>query len=362
MLVLAVAQYHSAAATTFASNHLAACFVTSKSIPQRKTNGPNHATTRNIKSSTSFPISASSVAATFSVTRLYQQQDGENEIQRSDRPGTARFMNPMLDSGGMNNDATSTLDSILTLLSSDLVSVALGAIGLLIIVVHRLTLLDDSITASTQALAEQTRTDLLAVFACGSVLLNGITKLDVTSALSESVVLQGIKLESPEILQQDNSINVDTIQWGLNSLLSATPAQSAVILKEENDGWKIQARAGILPPNGPKALVPPEAGQQQQKEGRVELSTPILDRVGSSTRNPSGKETYLPTLQALPGRFEFVPYLPSNTQLVLMVPIFNTGRTKSSTNVLVLGSNTAKSFSPRDVAWSRVIAERMLGG
>ena len=299
-------------------------------------------------------------------TRLWQrQQESDEEEQGSiDRPGTARFMNPIGDGSGLNTgDATSTLDSILSFLSSDLVSVVLGLVGLLIVVVHRLTFLDDSVTTSTQALAEQTRTDLLAVFACGSVLLNGITKLDVTSALSESVVLQGIKLDRPEIISSLDSISLNSkiIQWGLEALLSATPAQSAIILNKdcETDCWDIQARGGILPPDGPKKLVSPSSGLPAGgDDGAIEVSTPILDRVGSIARNSNGKETYLPTLQALPGRFEFVPYLPSNTQLVLIVPIFNS---RFGSSLLVLGSNTAKSFTPRDVAWSRVIAERMMG-
>jgi hypothetical protein len=86
----------------------------------------------------------------------------------------------------------------------------------------------------------------------------------------------------------------------------------------------------------------------------VPETTPILDRVGSPT---NVKETYLPTLQALPGRREFT-YLPGNLQLALLIPIMNEND-ESRRKVLVLGGNTAKSFSPRDVAWCRIVAERM---
>ena len=224
------------------------------------------------------------------------------------------------------------LDSFLSLLASDVASIALGAVGLLIVVVHRLSLLD----ASVDAMAVQTRTDLLAVFACGSVLLNGVTKLDVTAALSESVVLEGTKLAKPEFLtsQEENDLAArSTIAWGLDALLDATPAETAVLLERRNggDGWIVSARSGIVPAS---TSVP-------------EIS-PILARVGAPSNT---KETYLPTLQALPGKKELT-YLPANAQLALMIPM-------EGEQVLVLCGNTAKSFSPRDVAWSRIIAERM---
>lgn len=79
-------------------------------------------------------------------------------------------------------------------------------------------------------------------------------------------------------------------------------------------------------------------------------TTPILKRVATPGNT---KETYLPTLQALPGKTEF-PYLPSNTQLAVLIPFDDNNR-----RALVLGGNMAKSFSPRDVAWARIIAERM---
>ena len=159
--------------------------------------------------------------------------------------------------------------------------------------------------------------------------------VDVTAAMSESVELEGTLLDTPEFLVSYNDAKLTrTIQWGLESLLEATPAKSAVLLERqepENSEWKVAARAGIVP----TSTVIPD-------------TTPILARVGSPGNT---KETYLPTVQALPGKKELT-YLPSNTQLALLIPIDN-GK------VLVLAGNTAKSFTPRDVAWSRIVAERL---
>jgi hypothetical protein len=252
--------------------------------------------------------------------------------------GSVRFSG--IETTRKSDDLTNSFDAGLSFLSSDIVSIVLGAVGLVVIVAHRLSLIDEIL--DTTSMAQQTRTDLLAVFACGSVLLDGITKLDVTSALSESVSLNGVVLDEPIVNGDDNdNANASnpnpTISWALQSVLQATPCMSAVVMEKKNnknnnnDEWTVTAMAGTVP----RTNVP------------VPEVTPILDRVASQTI----KETYLPTLQALPGKFEFT-YLPPNTQLALLIPI-RVGQ------VLVLGSNTAKSFSPRDVAWCRVVAERI---
>jgi hypothetical protein len=249
--------------------------------------------------------------------------------------GSIRFSG--IETTHKSDELTNSFDSVLSFLSSDIVSIVLGGVGLFVIVAHRLSLIDEVLDPTS--MVQQTRTDLLAVFACGSVLLEGITKLDITSALSDSVSLNGVVLDEPNVnddSDDDASIPNPTISWALQSLLQATPCMSAVVMEKKKnnkneDEWTITAMAGTMP--GTKVPVPDV--------------TPILDRVASQTI----KETYLPTLQALPGKFEFT-YLPSNTQLALLIPI-RVGQ------VLVLGSNTAKSFSPRDVAWCRVVAERM---
>ena len=272
----------------------------------------------------------------------------------TDRPttgkGTARL------SGPKETGATGVVDSVLTLLSSDGASIVLGFVGISICLFNRLIHLDDydaltsSVAEGADALGRQARADLLAVFASGAILLNGVSKLDVTSALAESVVLDGVELDRTSINwealketsiilseQSDNDSVQAEIEWALESVLDATPAKTAVIMANADGSWKPVAVSGIVPVE--------ESLRRALPEGRT---TPILDRFrgGGST-----KESYLPTLQALPGRVEFT-YLPPNTQEALILPM-------SSSSVLVLGSDTAKSCTPRDVAWAQVIASRV---
>ena len=272
----------------------------------------------------------------------------------TDRPatgkGTARL------SGPKDTGATGIVDSVLTLLSSDGASIALGLLGITICLFNRLSHIDDydaltAVADGADALGRQSRADLLAVFASGAILLNGISKLDVTSALAESVVLDGVQLDGTAIywealegvgliLDQNDNDSVQTeITWALESVLDATPAKTAVIMAFDTSSgsWTPVAASGTVPAD--------ESLQRALPQGRT---TPILDRFQGGGMT---KESYLPTLQALPGRVEFT-YLPPNTQEALVLPM-------SSSSVLVLGSDTAKSCTPRDVAWAQVIASRL---
>jgi Cofactor assembly of complex C subunit B, CCB2/CCB4 len=237
--------------------------------------------------------------------------------------GTARFV-------GLDGGTTSGLDYVLSLVSSDIGSTILGLVGLFVCVANRLVNTD---SLSTETMGQETRADLLAVFSSGAVLLNGISKLDVTSALAESVVLDGETLSEPIYNSKVN--RQQDMTWALESVLAATPAMTAVLLVAEEKGWSVESLAGVVP-------------RDSSLRDAAPRETPILNRF----RKDISKETYLPTLQALPGRVEFT-YLPPNTQGALLLPV------KSGLMVLVLGMNTTKSFSPRDVAWCQVLASRI---
>lgn len=229
----------------------------------------------------------------------------------------------------------------MSLLSSDVGAIVLGLLGIAVCLYNRLFLSD--FEASAELLGQQSRADLLAVFACGAVLLNGISRLDVTSALAETVVLEGTVL--PEAIAVNDLGKGKGVKWALESALDATPARTAVLMVHDGARWEPAALAGAVPSDEALWRSLPADG----------TGTPILDkflREGGVT-----KESYLPTLQALPGRVEF-SYLPKNAQeaLLLPVPVVGSDRRRF---VLVLGGDTAKNFTPRDVAWCQVLATRI---
>lgn len=295
------------------------------------------------------PSTVGDVASTITTTtivgrtRRRARDDGGDDDGR----GRARFSGATTvradaDAAEGASSPTSTLDTVLRFLTSDLGGVVLGAVGLTFCVWNKLAHLDlDDVADPSSA-----RADLLAVFGTMAVFLNGVTKLDVTSALAESVVLEGVRAEPT---------SDDDVGWALDSLLDATPANTAVLLARRETTtaddtaprWCPVFEAGIVPADPRlRRAIPPS------------VRTPILDRFTNEKVGVGGgnvKESYLPTLQALPGKAEFT-YLPPNTQEALLLPVTSSS---SSEVALVLGSDTPKSFTPRDIAWCRVVASRI---
>ena len=243
---------------------------------------------------------------------------------------------------------TSVIDYLFTIGTSDLTSIVLGSIGILLALFNRLSSIDYEATSIANNVAAdmgaQSRQDLLAVFSAGAVLLNGLSKLDVTSALAESVILDGL---DQDFLWVDSNYNEkkdghNVVKWAMGAVREATPAKTAAFLVYTDNRWNVVALDGIV--------------KKEKVTRELSQPTPILDRFLKGFQDPSIelKESYLPTLQALPGKVEFT-YLPPNTQEVLCLPI----RANGTLAALVLGSDTAKSFTPRDVAWSCVVAQRI---
>jgi hypothetical protein len=252
----------------------------------------------------------------------------------------------------------SPVDVVLSWLTSDIGSIVLGGVGLVLLLLGRFILDEDgeaTVDVSPEVMVEQTRVNLLAVFAIGAVLLNGLSQLDVQSALAEKVDLLGTTISQPIIVDHEDYDNIrEEISWVLSSILTATPARTVILLvRSENDNggverWKPIAYVGVLPPN--MFLDQPQFSRE----------TPIMDRMlRVVTTDTKRRESYLPTLQALPGRIEFTNYLlPSNTQAALLLPLRLT--TSKQIATLLLGSNQARSFTPRDITWSQTVATRLL--
>ncbi len=271
-----------------------------------------------------------------------------NDVEDNKKSPKIKFTSP---STFIPTDA-SPIDGALSWLTSDIGSIVLGGVGLILLLFGRLILDNDTGTTSAEAMAEQTRVNLLAVFAVGAVLLNGLSQLDVQSALAEKVDLLGTVVAQPVLVNKDYDEIKEQISWVLSSILAATPASTVILLIRSEDidllegRWKPIAYVGVLPSN---VLV----GNQ-----KLSKDTPIMDRMlRVATTGSERRESYLPTLQALPGRIEFTNYLlPSNSQAALLLPI---RLASSHTATLLLGSNQSRSFTPRDITWSQTAATRI---
>lgn len=61
--------------------------------------------------------------------------------------------------------------------------------------------------------------------------------------------------------------------------------------------------------------------------------------------------TAVAALQTLPGKVEF-DYLPENCQAVLMLPVLE------ASAVVVIGTNRARAFTPKDIAWMKGLCDQ----
>eukprot|EP00970_Alexandrium_tamarense_P005198 scaffold845_cov199-Alexandrium_tamarense.AAC.11 len=328
-----------------------------------------------------------------------ENTNNNNEESQSSFLSTSKATVQFKSNNRNNNNASNKnlanltpIDSLLLNLTSDRTSLLLGSIGILILLLNRLLSFPEGEDAILYE-ASRSRIDLLGVFAAGSVLLNGITKLDVESAKAERVVLEGRnsfegsgggivwnkngdnKFEGGDVVGENFQ---STVEWALGSFIKCTPARTAVLLastatatsENKQHRWEPVAMAGILPLDTDRCTSIPDSI----------ASTPILDRmlrydgsikggsvagsdvVGRRPKNKNvPKESYLPTLQALPGRVEFT-YLSTNAQEALVLPVSTTETTNAVAGcsatyfAVVLGGDTAKSFTPKDIAWCREIS------
>lgn len=236
------------------------------------------------------------------------------------------------------------IDASLTWINSDTGSIVLGITGLVLLLISRFMEVEET-EFSVERLGAETRTNLLAVMAIGAVLLNGFSKLDVETATAEKVVLDGTDIPEPTFItaaattETEFNVAAEDVSWVLQSTCAATPANTAVLVScDPESQWKPIAFVGMVPDN--LLLHEPE----------IPETTPILNRF---LQNNDRQESYLPTLQALPGKTELVKFfLPVSTQAALLVPV-------DRTTVLLLGSNQARSFTPRDIIWIQSVAARL---
>lgn len=66
---------------------------------------------------------------------------------------------------------------------------------------------------------------------------------------------------------------------------------------------------------------------------------------------PALRVSFFVPPQTLPGKIEF-DYLPENCQAVLMLPVLE------ASAVVVIGTNRARAFTPKDIAWMKGLCDQ----
>ena len=218
-------------------------------------------------------------------------------------------------------------------------SLGIGGGGVLVLLVNRLSLDLETVTDI------QSRADIISVVACSALLLNALSQFDITARDRDSVSLIGKVLRSPVINQEYvNDIQKKFIVWSISTLLKLTPATSVHIVA--SNGMSI-GRAGVVGLTD-KAN---DSGNSDDQEKDLNINIgPILDLCVSK-----GEEVYLPDLQIIPGKDEFINFLPINIQSVFVNPIASPNGGEKY-GCLVVSTNKAKVLKMTDLAKIRAVA------
>jgi len=215
-------------------------------------------------------------------------------------------------------------------LSSPEVALVAGSVLLSVLVANRLF--------TEELLNSQSRADLIATVGATVLLLEALTRLDITPREADSVPLDG-----GEVAWVDPALPAAQrreLDWAADALTSCTPARSVAVVL--GDGRTV----------GLRGTLSARTASDAPAYGQAVAAGPLLRKCLESK---SGAPDYLPSLQILPGRFEFT-YLPAATQALLLVPLRGSSGGGVSGGAIILGADQARAFKEDDVAWARTIA------
>eukprot|EP00953_Heterococcus_sp_UTEX-ZZ885_P004702 3029-Heterococcus_DN1.PRE.1 len=221
------------------------------------------------------------------------------------------------------DDAAAKPTSLLRGITGSNFSLAAGLIGLGALLVNRVAL-------TPYLYDSQARTDLLALIACGGLIMNGVYLLDVNIKTAEAVTLIGTFVQETDPAL--TTAQTAELRWLCESLILTKPATASVLVHVRG---RTVARYGVM---GSSSAVAADA--------------PIVAKALREAAAGSSKETYLPALQNLPGKVEF-SYLPENCQTVLLLPLLG------GEAVVVVGGSQARAYTPKDIAWIKGVCERV---
>jgi len=209
-----------------------------------------------------------------------------------------------------------------------------GAAGVATILTNRLVL------AGELPAPAQSRADLLSLFACFFLILDGLSRRDVEARVAAKV--------APRYAARGKGLSAAlsprrraVADWAVTTLLDALPDAATVVVAAPALGGTI-ARAGAL------------------------TDVADVDLAGSPTLRDARSPTYLPDLQALPARVDF-PFLPPNAQAALLLPfrcdLEDDGPGGDGLGggggLVVVAADRKRAFSPRDQLWAARIADRL---
>ncbi|CAM6116373.1 unnamed protein product [Calypogeia fissa] len=188
------------------------------------------------------------------------------------------------------------------------------------------------IAAVADASSVQSRADVLAVALAAVVVLTGLVWKSIEPRPQFPVVLDGV-----ECLKVASGLPVDAareLNWAWEALAEATNTAALVVVY----GKTCVLQCGVAAESSDGTPVP------------VDVVT-LLEGSLFKTVQTSETQMYLANLALYPSRFE-LPFLPSNTQAVIIQPLGNDG-------IMIVASDTLRGFGPSDQGWIVAIGEKL---
>ncbi|XP_076926855.1 protein COFACTOR ASSEMBLY OF COMPLEX C SUBUNIT B CCB4, chloroplastic [Bidens hawaiensis] len=180
------------------------------------------------------------------------------------------------------------------------------------------------------ATSSQSRADLLAIALAVTNILAGLVWLSIRPKSISVVPPRGVECERIHFSLPD--VVASELKWAWESLSSVTCCRSLVIVYD--------------------AICALQIGYASSNEGEGVVDSNKLMQ-GSIYQGvvKSGSQSYLANLSLYPGKSE-LPFLPSNTQAVILQPIGDKG-------IAILGGDTIRGFTASDQAWITLIGEKL---
>ncbi|KAK9116990.1 hypothetical protein Sjap_015937 [Stephania japonica] len=206
-----------------------------------------------------------------------------------------------------------------------------GGVSLLAVLLNRAV---SGIAPVADASSSQSRADLLTLGLAVTNVLTGLVWLSIRPKSISAVNPQGV--ECWKILPDLPDHVASELLWMWEFLLEATCCRSLVIIY--NGACLLQI--------GVAAESSTDAGNAMVVDAAKVMNGTLYQGV-----KKSGAQNYLANLSLYPGRSE-LPFLPSNTQAVILQPLGDKG-------FIIIGGDTIRGFTSSDQAWITLISEKL---
>ncbi|MCL7041372.1 hypothetical protein MKW94_001497 [Papaver nudicaule] len=206
-----------------------------------------------------------------------------------------------------------------------------GGVSLLAVLFNRAV---SGIAPVADAGSSQSRADLLALGLAVTNVLTGLVWLSIRPKSISVVNPQGV--ECQDVCSDLPTSLVYELLWLWDSLSAVTCCRSLVVVYE-----------------GSCLLQTGVAAESAFDEGLAVSVDATALMEGSLYKGAmrSGTQSYLANLSLYPGRSQ-LPFLPGNTQAVILQPLGDKG-------IAIIGGNMVRGFTTSDQAWITLIAEKL---